>query len=373
MLLSTRSLNIDETYPRIHISFGLDFGGSETQMLNLAKEYERQGLKDEVEFYSLTNGGIISDALLGLGFKVVIIGEKPTIPNLRLIWIAARLIRKTRPRVVLTNGAEANFHGVIAARMAMVRYVIAEEIGIGNHSLLARIIFRLTNILTTANIAASPQVADHMRASREAAKRKISVIYAPVFIVDEQVKQKALEFSNWKFLYLGRLEAVKNLDLLLDALYILKAEYKIFNWSLLLVGDGSERERLLEKIQSLDLSAMVTFQGKSNDPEKYLTESHFLVQSSLSEGMGLSLAEALRVGTPVITTNVGIAGEVVSNSKNGFLVESHVARDFAKALFEATQLTEGEYQDMSSSALHTELKRYSTEAYLKKVEEILRK
>lgn len=342
-------------------------------MLNLAREYRRQGALDAVEFYSLSKGGIISEALRGLGFNVAILGEKPIIPNFHLIWVLARRIRKARPKVVMTNGAEANFHGVIAARIAGVKYVIAEEIGIGNHSFAARIIFRLTNMLTTGNIAASPQVADHMLATREVARRKIAVVYAPMFIQDGQSRPKDLEFSTWKFLYLGRLEPVKDLDLLLESLYILKTGYKTSNWSLIFVGDGSERERLFEKVQSLDLSPNVTFHGKSDDAGSFIGESHFLVQSSLSEGMGLSLAEALRAGTPVITTKVGIAGEVVKNENNGFLVESHASKDFAEALFKATHLTEGEYQDMSSSALHTELARYSTETYLKRVEEILRK
>lgn len=360
-------------YPRIHILVSLDFGGSETQMLNLAREYKKQGLLESVEFYSLTRGGIVSEALRELGFKVVVIEESPTIPNFHLIWKLARLIHKANPEVVMTNGAEANFHGVIAARIAGVRYVTSEEIGIGNHGVIARIIFRLISMLTTANIAASPQVADHLLATREVSERKISVIYAPLFIVGEIAKSKALEFTAWNFLYLGRLEPVKDLDLLLDAFYTLKTELDTLNWSLIVVGDGSERQRLFEKVQTLKLSPNVSFHGKADKPGTFITKSHFLVQSSLSEGMGLSLAEALQAGTPVITTNVGIASEVIETSKNGFLVDSHISRDFAKALFEATHLTEDEYQDMSSSALHTDLARYSTDAYLKKVEEILRK
>ena len=360
-------------YPRIHILVSLDYGGSESQMLNLAQEYKRQGLLESVAFYSLTSGGIVSESLRELGFKVVLIGESPSIPNVRLIWKLVRQIHKENPEVVMTNGAEANFHGVIAARIARVRYITAEEIGIGNHGLIARIIFRLINMLTSASIAASPQVADHMLARREVSAGKISVIYAPIFFTGKKAEFRTLDYSTWKLLYLGRLELVKDIDLLLDALHILKTEFTTSNWSLILVGDGSERERLFEKVQALKLNPNVSFHGKSNEPEKFITNSHFLVQSSLSEGMGLSLAEALHAGTPVITTNVGIAGEVVETRKNGFLVDTHISKDFAKALFDATNLTEDEYQDMSASALNTDLARYSTDAYLQKVEEILRK
>lgn len=373
MSRSAQAPSKEGAYPRIHILVSLDFGGSETQMLNLAREYQKQNLQESVAFYSLTKGGIISNALQNLGFQAVVIGESPTIPNLRLIWKLVRLIRKARPVAVMTNGAEANFHGVIAARLAGVKYVVSEEIGIGDHSFLARKVFRLINMITTANIAASPQVADHMLATREVSERKVSVIYAPLFILGEKAERKTLEFSVCKFLYLGRLEPVKDLDLLIDALHSLKTQYETSNWSLTMVGDGSERQRLFEKVHSLDMGPNVTFQGKSDDVGTYLAQSHFLVQSSLSEGMGLSLAEALQAGTPVITTNVGIASEVVETSKNGFLIESHASKDFVKALFMATHLTEVEYQEMSSSALQTDLTRYSTVTYLKKVEEILRK
>src|SRR5690606_15001009 len=76
------------------------------------------------------------------GAKVVSLRKTSAVPSFSAISALWRYFRRTRPSIVHLHGAEANFHGTIAARMAGISIIIAEEIGIPRHSRKARLICR---------------------------------------------------------------------------------------------------------------------------------------------------------------------------------------------------------------------------------------
>ncbi|MEX2505468.1 MAG: glycosyltransferase [Pseudohongiellaceae bacterium] len=79
-------------------------------------------------FCTIGGGGAAENRLISLGAKVIVLGLRTKIPNLLAIERLFRLFRKTQPVAVHTHGAEANFHGLIAARLAGVSVRIGEEL-----------------------------------------------------------------------------------------------------------------------------------------------------------------------------------------------------------------------------------------------------
>lgn len=147
-------------------------------------------------------------------------------------------------------------------------------------------------------------------------------------------------------LTLGRLHRVKGLDLLLDAIKLLKDQNKTVP-TLAIAGDGPEKSRLLKQVDKNNLTNFVTFAGQVSGSEKtwVLTNCQFLVQPSRSEGLPNSVLEAMSHGKPVLTTAVGGLSEIVTNGKNGLLVEPNNVVSLAKGLGEMLTLDLASYSE----------------------------
>lgn len=108
---------------------------------------------------------------------------------------------------------------------------------------------------------------------------------------------------NLQVLYVGRLEKYKGIDLLLEALPLLKGEAI----QLVIVGQGSFESDLMKLAKDLNLEKRITFCGHVSDAEldRIYKESDILALPSLFESFGLTMAEAVSYGKVVISTNVG--------------------------------------------------------------------
>lgn len=129
-------------------------------------------------------------------------------------------------------------------------------------------------------------------------------------------KQLGLPADKVIFLFSGRLEPVKGLDLLMDAW--LKLDKEIADTSLLLIlGGGS----LYEKIKNqLDGLSNIIVKGEVENVRAYLRAADVFVLPSRYEGISLAILEAMACGLPVILTRVGGNTDIVEHLENGVLV-----------------------------------------------------
>jgi glycosyltransferase involved in cell wall biosynthesis len=153
--------------------------------------------------------------------------------------------------------------------------------------------------------------------------KKITVCHPGVadkFVLQDSIYDEA-ETADIRFVFVGRLVLEKNLEMLIEAFSQLHCERK----KLILVGDGDQRSNLEKQVKRLALENDVIFVGKSNEPEKYYRESHFLVLPSSYESFGQVIIEALSLGVPVIGFST-IEGktltaidELIDDGENGFV------------------------------------------------------
>ena len=101
---------------------------------------------------------------------------------------------------------------------------------------------------------------------------------------------------------------------------------------LLVVGDGEERARLKRMAQSLDLCEYVRFIGSRNDVPRLLQAADVFLLSSISEGIPLTLIEAMATGIPCVATKVGGVPEVIVDGQTGVLSEAGNAAGLATGL-----------------------------------------
>ena len=124
--------------------------------------------------------------------------------------------------------------------------------------------------------------------------------------------------NRFTLLYVGRLQPVKNLGCMLEAFHgALKQLPDIELWVL---GDGVQRTELEQKSAALGLEANVRFWGQQLDVAPFYASADAFIMSSISEGLPMSLLQALSVGLPVIVTDVGGMAEVARLSRAGAVV-----------------------------------------------------
>lgn len=142
---------------------------------------------------------------------------------------------------------------------------------------------------------------------------RIEVIYNPV-----REQNCATPVQKKMIVCAARLIPLKGVDHFLRALSHLKDT----DFHALIFGDGPERERLEMLAKKLGLEEKVQFKGRIERAEliKAMKSARILVQTNLGpEGFGLSVAESMFLGTPVVSYNIPALNELVKDNETGFL------------------------------------------------------
>ncbi|MFN3640712.1 MAG: glycosyltransferase, partial [Flavobacterium sp.] len=131
--------------------------------------------------------------------------------------------------------------------------------------------------------------------------KKYDIIYNPVNVVSIQKAAEELVDTSFSFVAVGRLHPQKDYPTLLEACAILKQRHPDF--TLAIIGEGMEKEQLLQQTKELQLEQHVFFLGHQSNPYPYMKQVKLLVSSSRYEGFSNVIIESLCLGTPVIATD----------------------------------------------------------------------
>ena len=144
---------------------------------------------------------------------------------------------------------------------------------------------------------------------------------------------KAAENPGIKLLSVGRLSPEKGQFLLLDAMSQLRCEG--VNFTLLLVGDGPDRQALESKAAALGLEDCCTFVGAVEEARvfDYMRWADVLVCPSLMEGLPQVLMEAMALNVPVVAPAVAGIPELIADNVSGLLYAPADTRGMAEAIF----------------------------------------
>jgi glycosyltransferase involved in cell wall biosynthesis len=120
---------------------------------------------------------------------------------------------------------------------------------------------------------------------------------------------------------IGRLSIEKGHADLINAIDLVKRRGR--DVSLVLIGDGPERPKLIQQINALGLQGTVHLPGYMQEPQRFLEEVDLMVLPSHTEGLPNAALEALLMEVPVLATRVGGTPEVITDGETGRLVPSH--------------------------------------------------
>lgn len=163
--------------------------------------------------------------------------------------------------------------------------------------------------------------------------------------------------------YVGRLQDVKRVDIILEALY--RAHN---NWKLRVVGDGESEKELKKITQYLNLEDWVEYVGWKEEPWKYCKDACALVAASEYEGFMLTGAEAMSMGLTVISTPVEGLIDYLIPGVNGYLFEKNNAVELAQIL---DWLYEGKLELCNRNVCRMSIEKMSVFNYFESVIKIL--
>ncbi len=174
---------------------------------------------------------------------------------------------------------------------------------------------------------------------------KVKVVYNPVNATEIEAKSKEPGAQEWikqcfTFCAVGRMVDQKGFDRLLDAAERLKQDGK--NFEVLIFGTGMRENELRAQAKRLGLEDVVQFMGYSSCVEYYVKQADVYICSSRVEGFSLTVAEALILGVPVVSTECTGPIELLAGGKYGILTENSTEGIYngMKQIFENPELLE---------------------------------
>jgi 1,2-diacylglycerol 3-alpha-glucosyltransferase len=160
-------------------------------------------------------------------------------------------------------------------------------------------------------------------------KRFSQKVSTESFLLKHRILQKVPIITS-----LGRMDSEKNLGLLLEALALVKARGIQFHS--LLVGNGSEREQLMEQAKELGLEKQLTWIVRIDNQSPQLVQllaasSIFCIPSPI-ETESMVTMEAMAAGLPILAANEKALKELVTNGENGYSLPADDPQAWADAL-----------------------------------------
>ena len=289
----------------VHVVYSLEMGGAEVLVAQLCRIQRANGHNVSICAYSML--GAVGEGLKAEGFDIYVPGEAhPAKTMLRYF----RLFRRMKPDVVHCHNVAPTIQAALSARLAGVRCV-----GSTRHSLVAPPYDRTEEIKYSVMATFCHWVAgiceitcNNLRGAPLAHKHKIVRVYNGAAGV-ERVGAGRLDTQGFKLLFVGRLAAIKDLKTLIRAVSL--AAQRVPDMSLWIVGDGPVRADLESLSNELGMQHRVRFWGQQMDTARFFSAADCFAMSSVSEGLPMSLLQAMSIGLPAVVTDVGGMAEVV--------------------------------------------------------------
>ncbi|TFJ91571.1 glycosyltransferase [Lentibacillus salicampi] len=327
-------------------------GGAARTMLNIINNLDRTQF--EPVLVTLNYNGSYEDDL-----KSDITFIKLDTKRLRsAIFPLAKVIRNEHADIVFSTIPNYNTIAILARLLSFTsaKSVIREAAYLGgNFSMDMKLrAYGLLYRLSSKVIALSNGVKDNVVKRYNVNPRKIQVIYNPVDVdgIQRQIdngkiaeEHQAIFKSKGKVIITaGRLVKDKDHHTLLCALAQLNNR---LNAKLVILGEGELETPLKIKAEELNIADKVHFFGFQRNPYIYFKHADLFALSSLHEGFGHVLAEALATGTPVVSTNSRPgAAEVLNDGEFGVMCEVGNAEDMAAKLYETLTMTNEQLMQM---------------------------
>lgn len=196
------------------------------------------------------------------------------------------------------------------------------------------------------------------------------VVYIPNCL--DKMPNRLSKLDSKNLVAVGRLSKEKGFDDLLRLFKKISAKHP--DWKLNIVGDGMERNNLLDLARELKLGEKVVFHGYQNKDyiNNVLLESSIYVMTSHTESFGLVLIEAMSYGVPCVSyTSAQGANEIISDGETGYLIKNRNENEMIEKI--ELLIEDEKLRNKLGKNARIRSKNYSNEVVLDKWSKIINK
>jgi glycosyltransferase involved in cell wall biosynthesis len=299
----------------VHVVYSLEMGGAESLVAQLCRLQRANGHQVSVCAYS--NVGTLGESIRGAGFRIDLLGEASLFATMFRCY---KLFRQLRPDVVHCHNPAPTIQAAMAARLTGASRILSSR-----HSLVAppynkieEIKFNLFALFCDWIVGICDATCENLRHTPLAPRSRIVRVYNGTDRIDPEPPLQKPPKRGFTLLFVGRLVEIKDLPVLINAIAL--ALPFVPDLNLWLVGDGSSRAELEDLANRLGITEQVSFWGERLDVARFFSAADVYAMSSVSEGLPMSLLQAMSIGLPALVTDVGGMAEVVRNSNCGLRV-----------------------------------------------------
>ncbi len=325
-----------------HLASGDRWAGAEVQIATLLKQLTRSG---EIELSAIfLNDGRLAEEVRRASIETLVIPEGKA-GFLHILRRATKFLRPKGIQILHSHRYKENLLAAFLTRRCGIPVWISTRHGLkepfcwGLRSLKQSLILGIDRFLLRSMadrvVGVSSEVAQHLRGflgfdkvvtirngvDTESVRSRLTI--------SEAKERLGIAPASVVMGAVGRLEAVKRLDIFLKAAQLISNHTR--NADFVVAGDGSQRSALEQLARQLGIADRVHFLGHRDDAFDVLRALDILVLSSDHEGLPMVVLEALTLGVVVISRRVGGIPEVIDNQATGILVESESPSDLADA------------------------------------------
>jgi glycosyltransferase involved in cell wall biosynthesis len=336
-------------------STNADLAGAPMHVFFLAQYLRNQGKSVCVVlgnngpiFGMLSQVGLVPEILGSIKSQINIVGDLEAVFKLR------SLLKSHKPHILHLHSSEAAAIGRLAALFLGIpvlytvhgwsfgrsRPILQSVIGFSVELLLSR--------LTSSYIFVSTH--DYMLAKRYGFARA-----ANSFIVPNSIPDYACEHPQpqWDCFMAARVHPSKDYHTLFKA-------FKHIPFNLAVAGEGTDSLDFMTKaLRHVDFARQkISFLGIRDDIPDLISRSRLVILASNYESLPIFLIEGLRAGKPLIASDVGDVGALVSSGINGYLVKTGDSYGLANAIY-AVLSNESLYNSMCSESRERFVENYS--------------
>jgi glycosyltransferase involved in cell wall biosynthesis len=245
--------------------------------------------------------------------------------DIKLYFFYLKILKMTKPSIVLTFTTKPNIIGAFAAKKLNISYIV-NITGLGSlfvsNSILKFIIIKLYKKSLLKSNMVYFQNANNLKIMQNAEIKFDNYKIIPgsgVNLYEYNYLKYPQNQTDIVFTFVGRIMKAKGIDLFLNVSKLIKSINPRVTFNVL----GFCEENYMNKLKKFEKNGYIRYVGNVLDVRKYLKETHCLVLPSYyPEGISNVLLEGAASGRPLITTNISGCKEVVDDGINGYLIEA---------------------------------------------------
>lgn len=321
-----------------HIVLSLEVGGLEKVVLTLAAE--QQKLNHQVIIICLDTIGTLGEEFSSQGVSILCLKRTQSRLDIKAILRLRSILKENKTNIIHTHNVEANIYGILSSFLIPGIKSIHTQHGIpDNFSKIKQVYLNITGRILGRFISVSDSAAQHAINNHWVHKNKTGVIINGIdtdeFTADPanrknlrnefNISESALVLTT-----VSRIEAVKDHATMIEQFS--KAASENENIYLVIVGDGSLKNTIEKLIEKKNMYSRIILTGMQTDVKKYLQMADIFIMTSISEGISISLLEAMSTGLIPAVTPVGGNTQIITDKKSGFFIDITSPTSLSKIL-----------------------------------------